>query len=1093
MKIDFKHILKNLEQLKEFEALNLLLNKKAPLISIKTLSGSSKSFFLNGILKNDQQKLILCSSKKEAFNWLHDLKLVLDENQIAFLVEPDSHVNSKFTNSEERLGWIIEALSVLVENKNSVAIATPKIFEYLLPEQSQIEENKIELAVGENYPFKEFTQSLSLNGFERVDYISEQGEVSIRGGIVDIFPLSFENPIRLEFWGDEIESIREFDPLSQRSINEHENISFIGKSFHNANTEKNTDITKYLSPDCLIIQDSPELIQSQFEDFSFDDNFEVLNINSLGKSDIKIDISPQMSFNASIKLFTDNLLDLISKNTLIYCCAEGNIHLKRFKDLIYNAISAHYKSQKTDDELDEIISKIHWVNETPSSGFSIEKYNIAVFTEHQVFNRHRVLDKSNSRAKSKLYLDELKELKHGDLVVHDDKGVARFEGFNSVTIGGSEQDCIRLVFEGDDVLYVNMNYIHKIQKYSAVEGQAPKLSKLGGTEWARKKQRTKKKLKDIARELIKLYAERKLQKAYSYPIDNVWQKEFEASFIYEDTVDQAKTTEEIKKDMESDSPMDRLVCGDVGFGKTEIAIRAAFKAVQGGKQVAVLVPTTVLAQQHFMTFRDRLSKYPVNVGVLSRFRSKSQQNQTLLDLETGRCDILIGTHRILSKDIKFKELGLLIIDEEQRFGVSAKEKLRQMKVSVDTLTLTATPIPRTLNFSLMGARDLSVIETPPRNRLPVKTEILEWDDDKIVEAIEAETKRGGQVFFVSDKVEDLEKISIDLKMMMPHIKFGIAHGQMKTSELEKVMQNFISGKMDVLVTTKIVESGLDIPNANTMIINRANNFGLAELYQLRGRVGRTNIQAYCYLAIKPNKKLSQVALKRLQAIEEFTDLGSGFQLALRDMEIRGAGNLLGGEQSGAIYDMGFDLYQKILEEAVSELKADEFAKTFNIDEDEDYIKKFENQEVAIELNSDALLPKAYIKNDTERFTFYKRLHAVRTNKELVTIREELEDRYGKLPKSGNDLIYAVKLRIAAVTIGFERIIVKNNKLLCEFPPQEKSEYYDVVFPEIMDYVNNLEGSKMNQNRNKLYWEINIPNREEAASILWKIKKTIEMI
>jgi len=583
-----------------------------------------------------------------------------------------------------------------------------------------------------------------------------------------------------------------------------------------------------------------------------------------------------------------------------------------------------------------------------------------------------------------------------------------------------------------------------------------------------------------------------MAKGYAYPYDNLMQKEFEASFIYEDTPDQSRTTEEIKSDMESTAPMDRLVCGDVGFGKTEVAIRAAFKAVQSSKQVAVLVPTTILAQQHFMSFKDRFAKFPVNIEVISRFRNKMQQQTIVDNLSNGKLDILIGTHRLLSKDIKFKDLGLLVIDEEHRFGVSAKEKLRQIKENIDTLTLTATPIPRTLNFSLMGARDLSIMETPPRNRLPVTTEILEWNDESVIEIIELEINRGGQVFFVSDKVEDLDKIAKKLQDLVPQCKMTTAHGQMPPHELEKVMEGFIENKFQILLATKIIESGIDIPNANTIIINRAQNFGLAELYQLRGRVGRTNIQAYCYLIIPETYKLNGKALRRLQAIEEFTELGSGFQLSMRDLEIRGAGNLLGAEQSGFIIDIGFELFHKILDEAVYELKTDEFADIFSIPE-KDKNESFRNDDVSIEIDKDALFPKDYIKNDTDRFTFYKRLYQLDNLNELKEIIRELEDRYGKLPSDAENLIFAVKLRIAALKTGFVRVAVNKNKLVCDFPPLDKKYYYDNAFPLIIDYISSLENVKFIQTKTKLTLEFALNAREDAIEFIWKINKTLELI
>ncbi|MCX6147530.1 MAG: transcription-repair coupling factor [Candidatus Kapabacteria bacterium] len=1060
--------------------------------NIRTLSGSLKSIII-GLAFNEKRYnyLVLCHSREEALDWYHDLKLLIDENQIAYLIEPKKHKKINVNIEDDHFGWLIEGLSKIKTNLNSITISTPDIFNIPLPDSNQLSINKISIKVGQTLSFIDFSQDLSLAGFERRDFVAIEGEISIRGGILDVFPIGFSNPIRLEFWGDELESIREFDVTSQRSIKVYEEIEFIAKVFHSANTNSNTTLLSYLTEDTVIVLDNPEILFNEeilLPDLS---KFCKIEINGLKKADIELKSERQPSLKSSLVNIKSILTNYLQHNFKILICADGKIHLQRIKDLIEAILEEdsdlyHFK--------DKIKTNVLWLNETPSLGFLLPNSAIACFTEHEIFERMRVLDSTDAHRKKPggITLKELSELQYGDIVAHEDKGICRFEGFKSVRIGDSDQDCIRLVFDGGDILYVNLNYIHKIHKYSANDEFIPSLSKLGTNDWSKKKEKTKKKLKEIAGDLIKLYAQRKMQLGFQFSIDNTWQKEFEASFIYEDTIDQARTTLEVKKDMESETPMDRLVCGDVGFGKTEIAIRAAFKAVQSSKQVAILVPTTILAQQHFMSFKDRLSRYPVNVDLLSRFRTKAQQTETLKKLDEGKVDILIGTHRILSKDVKFKDLGLLVIDEEQRFGVASKEKLRELRVSIDTLTLTATPIPRTLNFSLMGARDLSIIETPPRNRLPVNTEIIEWNVKEVLEAIETETSRGGQVYIVNDRIEGLNTLMIELNMNMPNLSFAVAHGQLTPSEIEKIMQHFISGKVDVLITTKIVESGLDIPNANTMIINNAHHFGLAELYQLRGRVGRSNIQAFCYLAVPSARTLTKVSVQRLQAIEEFTDLGSGFQLAMRDMEIRGAGNLLGAEQSGAMIDIGFELYQKILEETVNELKNNEFRDVFN-DLHKINVSAFENQEIAIEINSDALLPSSYIKSDRERFAYYKKLYALRNNTELEELTKELVDKFGKLPKEGKELIFAVKLRITAVASGFEKVVLKPNKMVCELPNKDKKNYYEVVFPEILEFINDTENSKLIQLKDKLIWEVGIKSRENAIEILWKLKKIIELL
>jgi transcription-repair coupling factor (superfamily II helicase) len=1063
--------------------------------SIKTLSGSLKCASMAAIRRSAEQPiLIITPGSKDAGEWHHDLRLMLGEDKPALLSPPDKHLQFIAETKQENYTWLIEALSKLISEPDAIAVVSAEVAGMQLPAPEEVIENRSEIRSGQHIDYEEFIRALAVEGFERKEYVAQEGDLAVRGGIVDIFPVGWNNPLRVEFWGDEIDSIREFNPMSQRSIREHDSVEFLSKLFHSANTKRSASITDYLDDGTICVFDSPGAIENEDIDKNLWEKFRKILINPLGEADINVKSIPQPAFGESVKNLSKELRKIAAYNGNIYLCAEGKVHLSRLNDLVMNAVTM---TNGEDDELvlaspQDTLDHITWVPETPACGFFIKDSNFACFTEHQIFGRLRSRDRRKSKSQSGITLRELKQLEIGDYVVHEDKGIGKFDGFETVNMGESQQDCARIIYDEDAILYVHLNYIHKLQKYSAQEGMAPRLSKLGSKEWLRKKKRTKKKLKDIARDLIKLYAQRKTQKGYAFPTDSVWQKELEASFVYEDTPDQARSTDEVKDDMETKTPMDRLVCGDVGFGKTEIAVRAAFKAVQAGKQVAVLVPTTILAQQHYMTLRDRLNRYPVLIDVISRFRSRKRQKEILEKVETGKTDILIGTHRILSKDINFKNLGLLIIDEEHRFGVSAKEKLRQMKVSIDTLTLTATPIPRTLNFSLMGARDLSIIETPPRNRLPVKTEIIEWDNETIIEAIRNETERGGQVFFVNDNIKDIEKILSDLKMLMPRVRFGVAHGQMPPTQLEKVMEKFLEQKFDVLVTTKIIESGIDIPSANTMLINHSQNFGLAELYQLRGRVGRTNIQAYCYLLIPPVHKLPRRALQRLQAIEEFTDLGSGFQLAMRDLEIRGAGNLLGPEQSGFIIDMGFELYQKILEEAVHELRTEEFADIFK---DEEIRKKpiFDNEDLNIEIDADAYLPQFYVRSDTERFHYYKKLYQLESNEELQSVIEELRDRYGKLPQEARELIFVVKLRIAALNTGFRRIIIKHSRMVAEFPPDSDDIYYNIYFQSVIEYLQTLPGMKLNQMRKKLMMEIPIENREEAAVILWKIKKTIEMI
>jgi transcription-repair coupling factor (superfamily II helicase) len=1053
--------------------------------NIKHLHGSLKSLFISSFRKaTNTPVLILCETNSEAEDFRHDFISLDNEEDIIVLTKPVRKSNIHF-NDDDISFWLIDSLIALKNKATPIIITTPDILNSDVPLPDSLNTNMKSIEVGTEVNLEELSTELLLNGFEREDFVSTQGELSIRGGILDIFPLDSNTPLRIEFFGDEIESIRTFDILSQRSIDSFDKISFMTKIYHSDDEKEfRGNFFEYLNLNTFVFNALPENVELNDDTITKLQNFKTVSFNKLGDSYITINSSPQPKFNKSIKKLAKELIELYEKKYHIAICADGQSNLERIRELIENSIETNTQN---------IIEYIHWSSSSLSKGFISDSLSLAYFNEHEIFGRIRTQDKHiSNRKKGGITIKDLKQLNVGDLVVHDDKGIGAFDGLEIIELGGKQQDCVRLLFADNDLLYVHLNYLHKIHKFNSEEGVKPKLSKLGSAEWLRKKKRTKKKLKDIARNLIKLYAKRKSIECEPFPEDTIWQKEFEASFIYEDTPDQAKTTDEVKTDMQSPTPMDRLVCGDVGYGKTEIAIRAAFKAVQAGKQVAILVPTTILAQQHYMSFNDRLHDYPVNIDVISRFRTTAEQREILKRTSEGKNDILIGTHRLLSKDIKFKNLGLLIIDEEHRFGVGAKEKLREIKAELDTLTLTATPIPRTLNFSLMGARDLSVIETPPRNRLPIITEILEWDEKEIKEAIDNEIKRGGQVFFVSDKVEDIELILFDLQKLMPGLRFGMAHGQMPAKELEKNMERFIKGKYDVLVSTKIIESGLDIPNANTIIINRANKFGLAELYQLRGRVGRSNTQAYCYLFIPSARKLSLNALKRLQAIEEFSDLGSGFQLAMRDLEIRGAGNLLGPEQSGFINEMGFELYHKILDEAVKELRAEEFPELID-GSDIDEIDYLKNEDIQIDINSNALLPKDYIKSDKERFYYYKRLYNITNQADLSIIEDEIADRFGKPPRETEELLFAVKLRIAALNTGFTKIELRANKLLLEFPPASNEKFYQNIFPDLIDVITSFENSILKQKSKKLFFEVLIKNRYDVIEKLWRIKKTIESL
>lgn len=1077
-----------------------LLEIERDSIKVKHLSGSLKSFLIANIWnKKKQNILILAENNTKASGWFNDLEILIDTRNIALLIEAPSTVRLKTENLDESNIWLVDGLSSLQKNDFSISISTPSVLQKSIPKPASISDSIIRLEKDSETDFTELVNQLALNGFEKKEYVSFQGDMAVRGGILDIFPIGWENPLRIEFWGDSIESIRQFETLSQRSIGNFENVEFISSIFHSSTEAEQGNIFDYIPQDTLIVIDyleSAEINAPETKQFT---EFKKLYLNDFGKADFTLHSLPQPFYQATVKDFIRDLKRLSKEDYRIIISAEGKIHLQRFREIVENAIELAEMKEDEDfknielEIFQEYLKNIIWLEKDFFEGFILEQSKIACFTEHQIFSRKQVLIRSKKyKQKQSISLKEIKQLQLGDYLVHEEKGICKFNGFQTIQVAGKLQDCIKLIFADDGTLYVNLNYLHLIQKYNAADGVVPKLSRLGTNEWKRKKAKAKQRLKELAFDLIKLYAKRKEAKGSTFPADNIWQKELEASFIYEDTIDQAETTDAVKRDMEQEIPMDRLVCGDVGFGKTEIAIRAAFKAVQAEKQVAVLVPTTILAEQHYVTFKDRMQQYPVIIESLSRFKQKKEQQSIVQKLKEGKIDILIGTHRILSNDVGFKDLGLLIVDEEHRFGVGAKERLRTLKTNVDTLTLTATPIPRTLNFSLLGARDLSVIETPPRNRIPTITEIVEWDNKIISEAAMQEIERGGQVFFVTDKVKDIDKIAMDLQMLLPTLKIGIAHGQLRTSELEQIMEKFLAKKIDVLVATKIIESGLDIPNANTIFINRAQNFGLAELYQLRGRVGRSNIQAYCYLIVPPIKTLAGNTLKRLLAIEEFTELGSGFNLAMRDMEIRGAGDLLGPQQSGFINEIGFDLYQKILDESVKETKLEKFPDLFKELEEEkfDYLQ---NSDLSIEINTDAYIPQSYISNNSERFTLYKKLYETKSNSDLEQILNEMEDCYGKLPREARDLIFSVKLRISALNTGIKKLSLKEDKLTIEFPLSGNKDFYELVFPELSEFFLSYDNLKIIEKNKKISAVLLIKNRDEAVEFLWRIKKTVEAI
>ncbi len=1161
----FQTILRNLESAPALKPLlEQVQNMNAPSEPhhIKHLFGSLPAAVAALLWQTRQEAhtLVIAPDDESGEALRNDLASLIGAENVLWYAESDKKLALDAEQLDTQLIGVTGALTALVSMTHACIVAPAHALLFPVPAPKEFSQNVLTLRRGEERKFDEFVFTLTSSGFDRKDFVETTGDIAVRGGIVDVFPPGMENPIRIEFFGDEIDSLREFDPLSQRSIKEVQEIALVSHLFHNDEHHIAATLLDYLPASTLALHAQPEAIQSMLHDLLHSDNHSydvseeslerlhsslrklpTVVMNGLGNdaTTTLMDAVAQPNFQSSVANLTVEIRRLIARGYAVFVSSEGQGQMKRVKDLLESALEggvgaealpmpltpdlSHAKRGEREKEkqkpspsgrglgegnidaladTDETLQKLVLMPLSLTEGFICHEMKLAVFTEHQVFMRRKAEKQASERARGVksspkgISMKELQQLKRGDYVVHSDKGIAQFDGLETITVGGGEQESVRLLFAGGDKMYVHLNYINRLQKYSAEEGNAPVLTKLGTGEWSKKKEKTKKRLKDIARDLIKLYAERKMQSGIAFPSDSLWQKEMEASFMYEDTPDQATATSDVKEDMMSQTPMDRLICGDVGFGKTEVAIRAAFKAVQAGKQVAVLVPTTILAEQHFSSFRDRLQRYAVLCDCLSRFRATGEQKEILTRVESGSVDILIGTHRILSKDVKFKDLGLLIVDEEHRFGVSAKEKLRQMRVSIDTLTLTATPIPRTLNFSLMGARDVSVINTPPRNRLPVKTEITMWNAKVLRTALERELARGGQLFVVNDRIGNLPTIADNLRELAPNLRIAYAHGQMTPEELEKQMEMFLERRADALLATKIIESGIDIPNANTMIIFNADNFGLAELYQLRGRVGRSNTQAFCYLLIPPPQTLTRQALKRLQAMEEFSELGSGFNLAMRDLEIRGAGNLLGAEQSGFISDIGFELYQKILDEAVQELKTSEFADVFapekqmhrrtNALGEVEAIELPKNDDLTVDIDGDAMIPKNYISNEVERYEFYKKLFRSGTMQEVEATTSELRDRFGALPEAALRLVDAVHLRIAALETGFGHVSFKGGILICEFPPEEKVRFYETVFQPMITALTGMKSVQLLPKGKKVLVQSRVGSLEAALMLLRQI-------
>lgn len=1056
-------------------------------IHLKGLTGSLSSIIAAQCFASTEQTfLFILTDKEEAAYFHNDLEQFVAEKDLHFY--PGSYRRPYQIEETDNANVLMraEVLNRLNSRRKPSCIVTypDALFERVIT-QKELLKNTLKLVVGEEIGIDFLNETLFEYGFEYQDFVTEPGQFSIRGGIVDVFSFSNEHPYRIEFFGDEVESIRSFEINSQLSLNEVKKLNIIPNVENKQMTESRISFMSYLNEKAVIWMKDEELCEAQLDKLftkaydAYEDleqtikqmkpeelfinskvfhesiaNFQKVTFGTKSNEVYKaVDFSSsfQPRFNKQFDLIIEHFNEQTEKGytNLILCASQKQV--ERFHN-IFDKIDGNFN-------YNTVLLPLH-------EGFIDHENKILCYTDHQLFERyHKFRIKSSQQYKKTITLDDITNLEIGDFVTHIDHGIGKFGGLQKIDVQGKKQEAIKLIYRNNDLLYVSIHALHKISKFNGKEGKAPKIHQLGSPQWAKTKSKTKTKIKTIAYDLIQLYAKRKALKGFAFSPDNYLQYELEASFLYEDTPDQLKTTQAVKKDMESNTPMDRLVCGDVGFGKTEIAIRAAFKAVCDNKQVAILVPTTILALQHFKTFRKRLKDFPCKIDYINRFKTAKQQKETLLDLADGKIDIIIGTHRLVGKDIKFLDLGLLVIDEEQKFGVGVKDKLKTIKANVDTLTLTATPIPRTLQFSLMAARDLSTIKTAPPNRLPVQTQNIGFNEEKLRDTIQYEVSRGGQVFFIHNRVENIKEVAGMIQRLCPDVKVGIGHGQMEGPKLERLMLDFIEGEFDVLVSTTIIESGLDIPNANTIIINNAQNFGLSDLHQMRGRVGRSNKKAFCYLITPPRISMSEEGRKRIQALEQHADLGAGFNIAMRDLEIRGAGDILGAEQSGFISDIGFDMYQKILNEAVEELKETEFKDL--------YTKKNSDSlfvnECQIDTDMEILIPDNYVNSISERLQLYKDLNSIENEEELKLFEEQIIDRFGPIPNSVDKLFYSIRLKWMGRNLGFEKIILKANKMIAYFVANPQSSFFESAsFGAILNFIKEHPKScQMKERNNKL--------------------------
>jgi len=1108
------------EDHRSFEIIDALDSGELSRIHIQGIIGSAKPVVGAAIFKRSPYNhFFVLPDKESAAYFYNDLENLFEEQSVNYnkkkvLFFPTSYKKHHQIGQTDNTN-LLSRSEVLnrfaTERRSSLVVTYPEALCEKVITRDFLNDNLFRLKTGDMVSLDFLGDLLLEYDFERVEFVVEPGQFSIRGGIVDVFSFSNDFPFRIEFFGDEVESIRTFNPANQLSINKLVRITLLPNIQDRESEKKRVPLLSFIEKNTVLwfddIQFMLDRIEKEFGNaqkvLHDDQDSEIQNTHDLfltedqilsdlqhfriiefGKKSFFRDsrvigyhMEPQPSFNKNFDLLIHNLNENQKGKYQNLITTDNPQQLERIYTIVEDV--THDMPDLKDTAFTALNISFH-------EGFIDHDLKMVCYTDHQIFDRyHRFRLKESYKGKESLSIKELYDLSKGDYVTHIDHGIGVFDGLEKIENNGKQQEAIRLVYSNNDLLYISIHSLHRISKYVGKDGASPKLNRLGSNAWNKLKEKTKKRVKDIAKDLIALYAKRKSTKGFSFSPDSYLQHELEASFIYEDTPDQLKSTVDVKTDMEATNPMDRLVCGDVGFGKTEVAIRAAFKAVTDSKQVAVLVPTTILALQHYHTFSERLKEFPCKVDYINRFKSTKEQKQTLKDLEEDRLDILIGTHRLISKDVKFKNLGLFIVDEEQKFGVAAKERLKQMKVNVDTLTLTATPIPRTLQFSLMGARDLSIINTPPPNRFPIQTEIHPFNETIIRDAIIYELSRGGQVYFVNNRVQNIIEVTTMIEKIVPGTRIAVGHGQMDGKHLEKTMLDFIEGRYDVLVATTIIESGLDIPNVNTIIINEAQNYGLSDLHQLRGRVGRSNKKAFCFLLAPPPSVLTPVARKRLKAIEEFSDLGSGFNIAMRDLDIRGAGNILGGEQSGFISEIGFEMYHKILDEAVQELKDTEFKNLYKTDVPQKYVK-----DCQIETDLELLIPDDYITNITERMSLYKELDNIETEEDLMRFSDRLIDRFGPIPTQVDGLINTIRMRWIAKELGFEKILLKQGRFTGYFVTNQESPYYrSDLFSSILVFVQqNPQKCRMKEKKDKLTLSIaGVNTVQKALDVLRNIQ------